>query len=179
MTRGIEDPRDYYYRRVFTDAARAVRVAASHERVDAARVGVTGGSQGGGIAIAAAALNPGLVKVLMPDVPFLCDFRRATSIVDTSPYSEITSYLKTHRQSVENVFRTLSYFDGASHAARVNARSLFSVALMDNVCPPSTVFAAYNAVPSEKEIRVYAYNLHEGGGWEHAVERMRFARQHL
>ncbi len=80
----------------------------------------------------------------MPDVPFLCHYRRATEIMDTFPYNEIGNYCKTHRDKVETVFRTLSYFDGVNFAARAKAQALFSVGLMDMVCPPSTVYAAYN-----------------------------------
>lgn len=179
MTKGLESPEEYYYRRVFCDAARAVEAACEHPRVDAKRIAVAGGSQGGGIAIAAAGLMGGKVKLCMPDVPFLCHFRRATEITDKLPYNEIALYLKCHRDRVEQVFRTLGYFDGVNFAARIQARCLFSVGLMDLICPPSTVFAAYNAVPAPKEIRLYDYNEHEGGGPFHAAERLRFAAEHL
>lgn len=179
MTRGIRSPQTYYYRRVFTDAARAVEAAASHPHVDATRIAVTGGSQGGGISIAAAGLCGEKVKLCMPDVPFLCGYRRATSLVDTAPYSEISRYLNLHRDRVEQVFATLAYFDGVHLAARIRARCLFSAAQMDTICPPSTVFAAYNRVPSEKDIRVYAYNGHEGGACVHAQAKHRYAAEHL
>lgn len=179
MTRGVESREGYYYRRVFTDAARAVEVALGHAHVDPARVGVTGGSQGGGIAIAAAALSGSAVKIAMPDVPFLCQYRRAAGLVDTAPYSEIGAYLKTHRGRSEQVFQTLAYFDGVNFAPRIKARCLFSVALMDNICPPSTVFAAYNRVEAAKEIRVYDFNNHEGGAMFQATDRLRFATSHL
>ena len=65
---------------------------------------------------------------------------------------------------VETVFRTLSYFDGVNFAARAKAKALFSVGLMDDICPPSTVYAAYNHYSGDKEIAVYNYNNHEGGG---------------
>ena len=62
MTRGIDDPENYYYRRVFTDAVRAVEAARSHPLVDAvARSRSLGGSQGGGIALAVGGLVPDLV----------------------------------------------------------------------------------------------------------------------
>ena len=57
LTRGILDPADYYYRRLFTDAVRAVDAAHSIDRVDPARVAVIGGSQGGGTALAVAGLR--------------------------------------------------------------------------------------------------------------------------
>ena len=154
MTRGILNPNTYYYRRVFTDAVRAIEAARSHPAVDAAKILLTGGSQGGGIVLAAAGLAPD-VFAIMPDVPFLCQYRAATELTDSAPYSEISSYCKTHRDQVETVFRTLAYFDGAHFAARASAPALFSVGLMDDICPPRTVFAAYNhafRAPSEGQL---------------------------
>lgn len=72
----------------------------------------------------------------MPDVPFLCHFRRAVPMLDTAPYNEIATYCKAHRGSSDRVFRVLDYFDGQFFAERTTARSLFSVGLMDNICPP-------------------------------------------
>ncbi|GAA2987905.1 cephalosporin-C deacetylase [Microbacterium terrae] len=162
MTRGIDDPEDYYYRRVFTDAVRAVDAVRSLPQVDPSRVSVTGASQGGGIAIAAAGLSEGLVAV-MPDVPFLCHFERAIGFTDTDPYQEVVRYLAVHRGADERVFDTLSYFDGVNFAKRADAAALYSAALMDTICPPSTVFAAYNHHPAPKRIEVYTHNGHEGG----------------
>lgn len=162
MTRGILDPAEHYFRRLFTDAVRAVDAVRSLDLVDPTRVAVCGGSQGGGIALAVAGLVPDLVGV-MPDVPFLCHFRRAVEIADTDPYGEVTRYLSVHRDQVDQVFETLSYLDGANFAARAHGPALFSVALMDPICPPSTVFAAYHRYAGEKEIEVYGYNQHEGG----------------
>lgn len=163
MTQGILDPHAYYYRRVFVDAVRAVAVVQAHEAVAAEKVAVTGASQGGGITLAVAGLHTA-VAVAMPDVPFLCHYRRATEIVDTDPYNEITRYCATHRDQMDTVFRTLSYFDGVNFAARAQAQALFSVGLMDDICPPSTVYAAYNHYAGPKEMVVYDYNNHEGGG---------------
>lgn len=175
MTRGVLDPNTYYYRRVFTDAVRAVEAAGSHAAVDAKRIAVTGGSQGGGIAIAAAALEPA-VKVVMPNVPFLCHYRRATEITVAHPYEEIAKFCLVHRDKVDTVFETLSYFDGVNFAARTKARALYSVGQMDEICPPSTVFAAYNHHRGPKDIRVYRYNHHEGGASFHAIEQLKFLK---
>ncbi len=179
MTRGIESKETYYYRRLFTDGVRAVEAALTHPKLDPLRIGVAGGSQGGGISIAVAGLCGDKVKVAMPDVPFLCQYRRATQIVDSNPYGEIGAYLKNYRGKTDDVFRVLSYFDGVNFAARIKAACLFSVGLMDTICPPSTVFAAYNRINATKDIKVYDYNQHEGGGTYHAYERLRFAREHL
>ncbi|MFF2372000.1 acetylxylan esterase [Agromyces sp. NPDC058110] len=180
MTRGIDDPEGYYYRRVFTDAVLAVDAVRSLPQVDAERVAVCGGSQGGGIAIAVAGLVEGLVGV-MPDVPFLCHFERAVGLTDSDPYQEIVRYLAVHRDAAASAFDTLSYFDGANFATRATAPALFSVALMDPVCPPSTVYAARNrwgadaaadadtpeTVAPVADIVEYAFNQHEGGAGAH------------
>jgi cephalosporin-C deacetylase len=97
MTRGILRPATYYYRRVFADAVRAVETARAHPAVDASRVAVTGGSQGGGIALAVSGLVPD-VQAVLPDVPFLCHYRRATEITDAYPYQEIVRYLMIQRE---------------------------------------------------------------------------------
>jgi len=173
MTRGVLDPQTYYYRRVFTDGVRAVEAARAFPAVDAERMAATGGSQGGGITVAVGGLEPS-VSVIMPDVPFLCHYRRATEITDEAPYSEIVEYCKRHRDKVDVVFNTLSYFDGLNFAARSTAQAFFSVALMDLICPPSTVFAAYNHFAGPKDIRIYQYNNHEGGDNYQMVEKVRF-----
>ncbi len=174
MTQGILDPHTYYYRRLYTDAVRAVEAAKTHPLVDAARVAVAGNSQGGGLSIAAAGLLGEAVAACLPDVPFLCHFRRAITLTDRAPYNEIARYLSIQRDKEAAVLNTLAYFDGMHLAARCTARCLYSVALMDMTCPPSTVFAAYNQVSAPKSLRVYTYNDHEGGAAHHTVEKIRF-----
>lgn len=178
MTRGIEDPRAYYYRRVFTDAVLAIDAIRSLDRVDSARVAVCGGSQGGGIAIAAAGLATGLVAA-MPEVPFLCDFARAVGMTGRDPYQEIVRYLAVHRGSVTEVFETLSYFDGVNFARRATAPALFSVAMLDPVCPPSTVYAAHNSWGGSAEIVDYHFNEHEGGQGLHWEKQAAFLAEQL
>lgn len=173
MTQGILDPETYYYRRVFVDAVRAIEVARSHEAVDSQHIALTGASQGGGITIAAGALVPD-VEVLMPDVPFLCHYEQAIAVTISNPYEEIRQFLKIHRDKTEIVFNTLSYFDGVNFAKRTKTRVLYSVGMMDLICPPSTVFAAYNHVPSLKDIVVYQYNDHEGGQEYQLLEKMKY-----
>ena len=173
MTQGILNPKTYYYRRVFIDAVRAIEAARSHPMVDKSCIAVTGGSQGGGLSLAVSGLVPDLAAA-MPDVPFLCHFRRATEITDGAPYSEIAHYCKIHRDQIETVFNTLSYFDGVNFAVRARANALFSVGLMDMICPPSTVFAAFNHYAGTKEIRIWPYNDHEGGETFQTIEKVKF-----
>jgi cephalosporin-C deacetylase len=108
----------------------------------------------------------------MPDVAFLSDFPRAIRIADASPYTQIAQYLKVHRERVAQVERTLSYFDVAVLGRSATAPALFSVALMDLTCPPSTVYAAYNWYGGPKEIVEYPFNDHEGGEGVHEAARL-------
>lgn len=178
MTRGILDPRSYYYRRVFTDAALAIDAARSLIQVDASRLCLAGASQGGGIALAAAALVPDVCAV-MPDVPFLCHFRRAAEITAVEPFTEISRYLAVHRDAVDRVFDTLSYFDGVNFARRATAPALFSAALMDDVVPPSTIFAAFNRYAGPATIEVYPFNGHESGQMLHNIKQATWLPQHI
>src|SRR5262249_39410130 len=163
LTRGIGDPEAYYYRRVYVDAARAVRVATTLPLVDADRVAVVGTSQGGGLAIAAAALS-GAAAAVVANLPFCCHFDRAVRITDAGPYAEVADYLRVFRGDAERAMATLSYFDAVHFARRSHAPASFSVALMDRVCPPSTVFAAYHAYAGPSAMQVWRFNGHEGGG---------------
>jgi cephalosporin-C deacetylase len=173
MTRGILNPKDHFYRRVFTDAARLIDEVRTWDFIDPSRIAVTGGSQGGGIAIAAAGLSEG-IWALMPDVAFLCAWEHGADVAISDPYQELARYLAVHRDHAETVWNTAAYFDGVNFAKRITTPALFSVALMDQVVPPSTTFAAFNRLASaDKQIEVYPYNGHEGGitfQWRKQVE---------
>lgn len=173
LTRGLADPHDHYYRRVFTDATLAVDALGDLPGVDAHRVAVTGNSQGGGITVAVAALHDGVVAA-MPDVPFLSDYRRAVEVTDSPPYSELQTWLSIHRDPdvVEQALATLDHVDVAVLASRATCPALFSVALMDLTCPPSTVYAAHNNWGGPAEIVVYPHNDHEGGQEDHQARQL-------
>ncbi|MGI5142289.1 MULTISPECIES: acetylxylan esterase [unclassified Streptomyces] len=169
LTRGIEDKDTYVYRRVFTDAVRAVEALRSRsDLVDAARVAVVGPSQGGGIALAVAGLVPDLSAAHF-QAPFLCDIRQATRLTDADPYAELIGYLGARRDRVEQTFRTLSYFDGLGFARRATAPAWFSAGLRDEVCPPVTAIAAYQAYSGPKQLRLWEFNGHDAGGPEDLV----------
>lgn len=165
MTRGIDSPENYYYRRLMTDCARAVDAVVELPCLDARRIVVAGGSQGGGLALATAGLLGDRVAAVMPDVPFLCHFRRAVQITGEGPYPEIAKYLRWHsRHRVEPTFATLDYFDGVHFAQRATAPALFSVGLMDPICPASTVYAAFNHYAGEdRTMTVWPFADHGGG----------------
>ncbi|MFJ5986538.1 acetylxylan esterase [Lentzea sp. NPDC092896] len=178
MTRGIDSPDDYYYRRLMTDCVRAVDAVAHLPGVDPQRVVVAGGSQGGGLTIAVAGLAGDRVAAAMPDVPFLCHFRRGAELCAEGPYVEIAEYLRRHsRHRVEPAFTTLSYFDGVHFAQRATAPALFSVGLMDPVCPPSTVYAAFNHYAGEdRTMTVWPFADHGGGYGSNPVTQLEWLR---
>lgn len=160
MTLGIASPKTYYYRYVYADAVRALELLARREEVDASRLAITGGSQGGALTLAVAALSERPI-LAMPDIAFLCDFRRSIQITPDGPYPEIVKYLKQYPSRYEQTLRTLSYFDCLNLAPWIKCRTLHSVGLCDNVCPPSTVFSAYNHITAPKQMDVYPFHLHE------------------
>lgn len=179
MTKGVLDRNEYYYRRVFADGVRAIDALVAQDFVDAERIAVCGGSQGGGIALAVAGIDS-RVKAVMPDVPFLCDYPRAVQKAVRDPYGEIVRFLAQHRDKKAIVFETLSYFDGVNFARQSKAAALFSVAVMDDVCPPSTVYGAFNAYAgADKTIFEYEFNNHEGGGPFQDREQMTWLSKRL
>ncbi|UZX04439.1 acetylxylan esterase [Arthrobacter sp. CDRTa11] len=192
MTRGAGTREDYYYRRVYVDAFRAVEAAQSHPAVDPSRVVLAGVSQGGGIVVAVAGLVPGRldgVIAALPDVPFLQDFPRAIDITPRGPYPEIAAFLGRHRDRYEPMLAVLNYFDGVNLARAATVPALYSAAQMDDICPPSTVFASFNAYGSGvagssntgavKDIEVYRFNNHEGGQEHHWIRQLEFLRKLL
>lgn len=187
MTRGVENQNDYFYRRVYTDAFRAVEAAQTHPAIDPNRVVVTGTSQGGGIAVAVAGLAAGRLGGIVAahiDVPFLQDFPRAIDITPRGPYPEVASFLGRHRDKYESILKVLNYFDGVNLARLAEVPVLYSVALMDDVCPPSTVFASYNAYGTNnpgvaKELEIYRFNNHEGGQEHQWIVQLKHLRKIL
>jgi len=177
MTRGILDPETYYYRRLYVDAVRAVETAAAHPQVDADRICVSGASQGGGLSLAAAALAPERVRLCHADIPFLCDIERAITLAPAAPYTELAQYLRIHTELEEIVARTVRYIDNALLATRIRCRTLISCGLMDDICPPSTVFAAYNAIEASKDIWVATFGSHETPIAHQERQLQEFARE--
>lgn len=171
MTQGIRSPKSYYYRYVYADALRALELLAHREEVDPNRLAITGVSQGGGLSLAVAALSerPALA---LPDIPFLCDYRRAIDLAPAGPYAEIPAFLKSFPHLYEDVIRTLSYFDNLNLAPWIRCRTIVSNCLWDDICPPSTIFGVYNHITAEKRIDVYPFHKHEVP-YEHAETRFR------
>ena len=124
LTRGLGNPNDHYYRRLITDAVRAVDLVPELPGSDRTRIAVVGNSQGGGLALAVTGLHAG-VGALLASVPFLCHPRRALEITDAEPWAEVTRYLAVYRDREESASHTLSYLDGVNFAKRANAPAHF------------------------------------------------------
>lgn len=178
LTRGIRSPEEYYYRRVFADAVRAVEALRTLELVDPARVGVVGASQGGGIALAMAGLVPDLSAVII-QAPFLCELDRAAVLSTEFPYALLTQYLADRREDAAAAVDTLRYFDGVNLAKRASAPALLSTGLLDGIAPPETVLPAFTAYGGEKQIVLWPYNGHEAGGDLDEENALEFAAARL
>src|ERR1700683_4191235 len=125
-----------------------------------ARIGVGGESQGGGLALAVSALLPERVALCHAVAPFMCDIERALAVAGEPPYTEVVRFLSCNSEAEQAVRNTLRHVDNALLASRIRARTLVAVGLMDQVTPPSTAFAAYNAIAADKDIAVYPFAGH-------------------
>lgn len=178
LTQGILTREEYFYRGAYADSVRAVDVLLSRAEVEASRVGVTGISQGGGLALAVAALHRVPICVAA-DVPFLCDFPRALTLSPVAPYAELAEYLHIHPEHEEQVFETLRYFDLVNLAPWIQCPSLVSVGLRDQTCPPGTIYGMYNRITAPKEIRIWKYSGHDVWLSPQKEVRLEFLRHHL
>lgn len=170
IIRGLNDalnghPEKLYYRQVYLDTAMLARVVMGFDEVDEARVGATGGSQGGGLTLACAALTPTLKKAA-PVFPFLCDYQRVWEMdLAKGAYDELAAYFRLfdpRHEREADTFTALGYIDNQHLAPRIKAEIKMFVGLMDAICPPSTQFAAYNKITSPKDLVLYPDFGHEG-----------------
>lgn len=167
IIRGLNDrPEKLFYRNVFLDAAQLAGIVMGFDEVDADRVGARGGSQGGGLTLACAALEP-RIKCAASTYPFLTDYQRVweMDLAGARAYAELQAFFKHHDPThahIDEWWRRLGYIDVQHLAPRIEASVLMAVGLMDTVCPPSTQFAAYNKITSEKRLTIYPDFGHEG-----------------
>ncbi|MBQ5973651.1 MAG: acetylxylan esterase [Oscillospiraceae bacterium] len=165
IIRGLEDgPEKLYFRSVFLDCAQLARIVMALPYVDESRVAAMGGSQGGGLTLACAALTPTLNRAA-PQVPFLSDYRRVWEMdLAKDAYAELTDYFRhtdpRHLREKET-FTRLGYIDNHNLAHRIRCKIRMFTGLMDTICPPSTQFAAFNRIESEKEVVLYPDFGHE------------------
>ena len=163
--RGMEgEPTNLYYRDVFLDAAMLARIVMNLPEVDKTKVAVNGGSQGGALAIACAALVPE-IALCAPQYPYLSDYQRTWNMdLDVNAYTGMRYYFRSfdpRHEREKEIFTKLGYIDIQFLAPRIKAKVKMFTGLMDTTCPPSTQFAAYNKIVSEKEMVIYPDYGHE------------------
>jgi cephalosporin-C deacetylase len=165
IIRGLDDtPHNLLFRHIFLDAAQLARIVMEMPDVDPGRVGATGGSQGGGLTLACAALEP-RVRRAFPVFPFLCDYQRVWEMdLAARAYEELAWYFRSfdpRHEHEKEIFTRLGYIDAQYLAARIKAETRMAVGLMDEICPPSSQFAAYNRMTCRKSLVVYPDFGHE------------------
>lgn len=161
---GDSDACKLAYRQIYLDTVQLARVLMSFPEVDAGRIGTLGASQGGGLALACAALEP-RIRRTAPAIPFLCDYRRVWEMdLAKDAYEELRYFFRSfdprHERETE-IFTKLGYIDCQHLAPRIRADVLMFTGLMDTICPPSSQFAAYNKITSPKNVIVYPDFAHE------------------
>jgi cephalosporin-C deacetylase len=161
---GIESPDGYVYREILGHALRGLRALAGREEVDPGRVGVIGVSEGGGLALILAALEP-RVRAVAADAPMLVDFPLSLRSA-AWPYADLAALLRSRPEQAPAMTRTLSYFDVSNFAAEVKCPALVSEGFKDPVSLPTAVYGMYNLLGGPKEMRPYPRAGHEGGGQE-------------
>ncbi|WP_438445989.1 acetylxylan esterase [Gorillibacterium sp. sgz5001074] len=176
VTKGITDPRTCYYKSIVTDALRAVDWAAGQPEVDPKRVGVSGGSQGGGLSLAVSALGDRHAFAIA-DIPNMC-YMDWSIFNTTGSITEAAQYITKYSERLDTVLKTLSYFDNMNLAHRIRIPVLVSVGFKDSVCPPEAVFAAYNRITSPKQIEMYPFNGHTPGD-KHIRKVLEFIRSQV
>jgi cephalosporin-C deacetylase len=165
IIRGLDDhPDKLLFRQIFLDTAQLARIVMGFEEVDPVRVGTHGGSQGGALSLVCASLEQ-RIRACSSAFPFLCDYQRVWEMdLAEGAYEELKSYFRlfdpTHSREHE-IFLTLGYIDVQNLAPRIKADVLMGTALMDQICPPSTQFAAYNKIRSGKQMILYPDFGHE------------------
>lgn len=165
IVRGLEDhPDRLFYRNVYMDTVRLARIVMGFDEVDADRLGATGWSQGGALTLACAALEP-RIKRAAPVYPFLSDYKRVWEMdLIKRAYAEIPEFFRKHDPMHERIdmwWERLGYIDIQHLAPRIKGEVLMGVGLMDDCCPPSSQFAAYNKITSAKNVKVYPDFSHE------------------
>jgi len=166
IIRGLDGPPEkLLYRQIFLDCAQLANIVMGMPEVDANRVGAFGGSQGGALTLACAALAP-RIKRAAPVYPFLCDYRRVWEMdLAANAYAELRTFFRFFdplHEREEEIFTKLGYIDIQYLAPRIRADIMMGVGLMDNICPPSSQFSAYNKITAPKSLVIYPDFGHEG-----------------
>ena len=166
---GLNDKNEYIYRGAYMDCIRAMDFLCSRAEVDTTRLAVEGGSQGGALSIATAALDK-RVKFCLPDVPFLSNFRLYFDIASW-PSGEFKALLFKTGKKWTDIYNVLDYIDVTNHAPSVTCPVMMGVGLFDDICPAAINFSAYNNLSShDKSYHLYPTSGHSLPETHYAVK---------
>jgi cephalosporin-C deacetylase len=145
--RGRNSREEMYFLGMFLRVLRALDFLTMQDEWDRRTLVVFGSSQGGAQALAAAGLDP-RVSFFVAGVPAMCDHTGG----EVQRIAGWPKFIPTGQVAEPPVREAVRYFDGVNFAARARARGFFTVGFIDSTCPPTTVYAAYNALTEPKRI---------------------------
>ena len=175
---GIEDKNKYIYRGTYMDCVRAIDFLFTRPEIDTTRVIVEGSSQGGALSFVTAALCNNRIRLCLPDVPFLSDFKDYFKVADW-PANEFTEYESKHPEfGWDSIYNTLSYFDIRNLAPWIKAPVHMSACLLDVTCPLHINFAAYNKLSVPREYTIFPNSGHQLPR-ENATIKIKWIRKQL
>lgn len=150
LTSGISHPEGYYYQGAYADVIRGIDFLAARPEVDPKRIAIMGTSQGGGIALAVAALD-GRIRAVVAHVPCLSGMREAAAIAG----SLVNTLLDKANLNNPDAWNTLDYFDPLRLATTIRAPTLMSAGGKDRTCPASTIRSVFDSVTAVKSLAWY------------------------
>lgn len=178
-TQGLLDKNEFYYRKVYMDCKRAIDFIFTRPEIDISRICLHGASMGGGIALAVSALDDRL-KLVVADVPNMCNLELAIQQKFEGSLVSIENYLGRFPERINQVFQTLSYFDNLNFASRIKSKLRVSVAFKDLICPPQSIYGVYNHIQAEKTMVVYPFSGHNTFSISsHIDETITFIKENL
>ncbi|WP_043931029.1 acetylxylan esterase [Bacillus sp. EB01] len=176
---GILDKYEYYYRKVYIDNKRAIDFIFSRPEIDKSRICIYGASMGGGIALAVAALDQ-RPKLVIADVPNMCNIELAIQQKLEGSLVSLEKYLAAYPEKIQHIFDNLSYFDNLNFASMIKSRIRVSAALKDPVCPPQTIYGVYNHIQADKSMVINPFSGHNAPSLTvHLDDTLTFVNENL
>lgn len=166
----MNDRDKFYYKRVITGLVRAIDFLETLPEYNG-RLGTFGGSQGGGLSIIMAGLDP-RVNGLVAWYPAMCDMEGyAHGRAGGWPHT-----LKNKTFQTDDILNTVCYFDAVNFARRIKVPGFYTMGYNDMVCPPTSTFSAVNAINAPKQIVIaettehYAYQEQRDAAWKWIID---------
>lgn len=179
LAHNIVDRNTYAYKGFYVDACRVIDFLLERPEVDNSRIGIRGSSQGGALTLLVAALRQE-VAAASAGAPYLAGVIDAIELTNTYPYREINDYLRLYPESYDAIAECWSYYDCINMAPLIQCPIIVNIGLNDNVVPPETGYAVFNAIgANDKKLYPYDGHGHDANGFGHNATIEEFFRQHL